>query len=209
MKRVCDVVLAAALLVLTLPAWPVIAAAIVLESSGPVFHRSVRVGRGGKPFVLHKFRTMSAGADERGPAITRGGDPRVTRVGAFLRRWKLDELPNLLDVIRGEMSLVGPRPEDPRYVAHYTAEQRRVLAVRPGITSPATYRFRHEEALLRDGVEPERTYVEVVLPAKLGLDLEYVEHQSLRGDARVLVETVMAIFRRPRHPSVAGRGSGS
>ncbi|HWC12954.1 MAG TPA: sugar transferase, partial [Acidimicrobiales bacterium] len=164
-------------------------------------------GRAGRPFVLHKFRTMVADASGRGPAVTRGGDPRVTRVGAFLRRWKLDELPNLLDVLRGEMSLVGPRPEDPRYVAHYTAEQRRVLSVRPGITSPATYRFRHEEALLHDADDLERTYVDAVLPEKLRLDLEYVGHRSLLGDAQVLAETVVAVFRRGRGSRPPGPGS--
>jgi lipopolysaccharide/colanic/teichoic acid biosynthesis glycosyltransferase len=128
-----------------------------------------------------------------GPAVTGGKDPRVTAVGKFLRHYKLDEIPQLLNVIRGEMSLVGPRPEDPKYVAHYTPEQREILSVRPGIASPAAIKFRHEEAILAN-VPAERidqVYLEEILPEKLALDLAYLEDNSLLGDAKVLIQAVL------------------
>ena len=209
MKRAFDVVLSAAALLVTAPAWPLIAVAIVLESGGPVFYRSVRVGRGGEPFVLYKFRTMVPGAGSTGPGVTRGGDPRVTRVGMLLRRWKLDELPNLLNVLRGDMSLVGPRPEDPRFVACYSPEQLRVLSVRPGITSPATHRFRHEEALLAGAGDPEAAYIHAVLPQKLRIDLDYVEQRSLFVDLKVLGRTLAAIVGAAPPPQAGGDGAGA
>jgi lipopolysaccharide/colanic/teichoic acid biosynthesis glycosyltransferase len=193
-KRLFDLIASAAGLLLLSPLLLLIAAAIRLESPGPALHRAVRVGRGGREFTLYKFRTMALNAAQTGPGITVSGDPRVTRVGRFLRRWKLDELPQLLNVLRGEMSIVGPRPEDPRYVALYTPEQREVLAVRPGITSPASVRFRNEEALL-SGKDWERRYIEEIMPAKLALDLEYVRQASLRRDLAVLWETLAALLR--------------
>lgn len=192
LKRLFDVTASALGLLILAPLFGLIAAAIRLDSPGPIFHRAVRVGRSGREFILFKFRTMVVHAAQVGPGITISSDPRVTRVGRILRRWKLDELPQLFNVVRGEMSIVGPRPEDPRYVALYTPEQREVLAVRPGITSPASVRFRSEEALL-SGEDWERRYIEEIMPAKLALDLEYIRRASLRQDLMVLWETFLAL----------------
>lgn len=166
---------------------------IKLDSPGPIFYRATRVGRNGRLFRLYKFRSMVAGADKRGPGITATGDARVTRAGRFLRRNKLDELPQLINVLQGEMSLVGPRPEDPRYVALYTPEQRQVLAVRPGITSAASLAYRHEEQLLA-GEDWESVYREQVLPAKLAIDLDYLERRTLARDLKLILQTVAAVL---------------
>ena len=162
-----------------------------VSSAGPVFHRGERIGRRGKPFTLYKFRSMRVG--DSGPAITRAGDPRVTAVGRFLRRTKLDELPQLINIAIGDMSLVGPRPEAPRYVAMYDEEQRRILSVRPGLTSPASLAFRSEEEQLV-GPDWERLYVETIMPAKLRIDLEYIGRRTLASDLRVIARTVAALF---------------
>ena len=174
------------------PVLAAIAAAIKLDSPGPVFYRGLRAGRRGVEFRIYKFRTMHVGPDNSGPRITRYGDRRVTRVGRVLRRTKLDELPQLLNVLKGDMSIVGPRPEDPHYVALYSPEQRKVLDVRPGITSLASVQFRDEEALLV-GSDWERTYVNEVMPAKLEIDLAYVRDRSLLLDARVLWATARTL----------------
>ena len=163
-----------------------------VSSPGPVFHRGERIGRGGKPFTLYKFRSMRVG--DSGPAITRAGDPRVTPVGRFLRRTKLDELPQLLNIVSGDMSLVGPRPEAPRYVELYDDEQRRILSVRPGITSPASLVYRSEEEQLV-GADWERLYVEAIMPAKLRIDLEYLDRRTLASDLRIIVRTIAALLR--------------
>ena len=195
-KRIFDVVVASLVLLVTAPIWPLIALLIKLGSKGPVIHRAVRTGRHGRPFVLYKFRTMRVG-DSVGPSVTRAGDPRVTAVGRWLRASKLDELPNVINVLRGDMSLVGPRPEDPRYVALYTERQREVLTVRPGITSPATVAFRDEEEVLASaGGDLERAYLHEVLPRKLELDVAYVQRHSLASDLGVLAATVRAVFEK-------------
>ncbi|MFZ1595653.1 MAG: sugar transferase [Anaerolineae bacterium] len=188
-----SVVAAAVGLMLLSPLFCWIALWIKLTSPGPVFYRAVRVGQDGRPFRLYKFRSMIAGTDRQGPGITATGDPRITRVGRFLRRAKLDELPQLLNVLKGEMSLVGPRPEDPRYVALYTPEQRRVLAVRPGITSAASLAFRHEEQLLA-GEDWETHYRARVLPDKLALDLAYLARRTLLSDLALILRTLAAVF---------------
>ena len=142
---------------------------------------------------------MAADAASRGPGITRQGDPRITRMGYFLRSSKLDELPQLFNILKGEMSFVGPRPEDPRYVVHYTPEQRRLLSVRPGIASPAIIKYRHEEKILAAaGNDPEKTYLEVVLPDKLRIDLEYIEKQSFCYDLKILIQTLFSVFLPPK-----------
>lgn len=192
-RRLLDVVAAAAGLVLLGPLFLAIAAAIKLDSPGPVFYRARRVGRYGQEFRLYKFRSMVADADRRGPGITAAGDRRITRVGRFLRRTKLDELPQLINVLKGEMSLVGPRPEDPRYVALYTSEQRRVLEARPGITSAASLAFRHEEQLL-SGPDWEQVYRTQVMPAKLALDLDYLNRRTLASDLALIWRTILAMF---------------
>ncbi|MCE7949272.1 MAG: sugar transferase [Chloroflexi bacterium CFX4] len=193
-KRAFDVVVSLAALILLSPLLIGAALAIKLGSPGPIFYRAVRVGRHGVPFKLYKFRSMIVNADRLGAGITTANDARITGIGRFLRRTKLDELPQLINVLRGEMSLVGPRPEDPRYVALYSPEQRRVLAVRPGITSLASVRYRHEEALL-EGADWEQVYLQTIMPDKLAIDLEYVERATLLSDLGVLWQTLRAVFR--------------
>ena len=193
-RRVLDVVGAGLGIVLLSPLWVLVAVAIKLDSPGPVFYRARRVGRDGEVFRLYKFRTMVTDADKHGPAITAAGDTRVTRVGRFLRRTKIDELPQLINVMKGEMSLVGPRPEDPRYVALYTKEQREILRVRPGITSAASLTYRHEEKLLQ-GKDWEDIYQTEIMPAKLAIDLEYLRHRTLWSDLVLIGKTIGSMFR--------------
>ena len=194
-KRLFDLVLAALGLLLLSPLLLVIAVWIRLDSPGPVFFRQERVGRYGQPFRIHKFRTMVAGAPQLGPQISVQGDPRITRAGAVLRRAKLDELPQLIDVLAGTMSLVGPRPEVPRYVALYPAALRdKVLSVRPGITDRASIEYRDEGALLAAAADPERTYAEVVMPAKLRFAADYVDHATLAHDLRLIALTLKALL---------------
>jgi lipopolysaccharide/colanic/teichoic acid biosynthesis glycosyltransferase len=192
MKRTVDVIVSAGGLVVTSPILLAAAIAIKADSPGPVFYRGPRVGKDGQAFGILKLRTMRAAS---GPAVTAGDDPRITPVGRFLRRTKVDELPQLVNVLKGEMSLVGPRPEDPKYVARYTPEQRRVLAVRPGITGPTALEFLDEEDRLRGG-DPESVYVTDVMPQKLAVDLQYVEHASFGGDMRILGRTLSTVVKR-------------
>jgi len=193
MKRIFDLVGSLVGLAILWPFFLVIAVAVKLSSRGPVFFRGNRIGRGGVPFKLLKFRTMRVN-DGSGPVVTTAGDTRVTAVGRVLRKYKLDELPQLVNVVRGEMSLVGPRPEDPRYVAMYTPEQRRILDFLPGLTSAASIRYRDEEQLLT-GPDWERTYIDVVMPEKIRIDVEYLERRSLLGDVRLIAETLLAVIR--------------
>jgi lipopolysaccharide/colanic/teichoic acid biosynthesis glycosyltransferase len=194
-KRACDLVVAGCLIVVTSPLWLIARLLLKHDSPGPVFYAARRVGRNGVPFTMYKFRTMVT--DAAGPPVTASDDPRITRAGRWLRSAKLDELPQLLNVVRGEMSLVGPRPEEPRYVEGYTVEQRRVLSVRPGLTSPATVEFRDEERMLTGmGADLEDHYLNVVLPAKLKLELDYLDGRSFRRDLGILFATVKAVFRR-------------
>ncbi len=193
-QRIFDVVISALGLLLLLPLLLGIAVLIKLTSSGPIVHRGKRVGKDGKIFCMYKFRSMAVNAAQLGPGITAAGDAHVTVVGRWLRRPKLDELPQLINVLKGDMSLVGPRPEDPRYVALYTPEQRRVLSVRPGITSTASVYYRHEEAVLQ-GPNWEEVYRTVVMPNKLRLDLDYLEYRTFLSDMKVLWETLRVLFR--------------
>ena len=194
-KRLFDLVGAALALVLLAPLLLGIALWIRLDSPGPALFRQQRVGRFGVPFMIHKFRTMIVDAPRLGAEITVGADPRITRAGRVLRRAKLDELPQLLDVLRGTMSFVGPRPEVPRYVALYPAALRdKVLSVRPGITDPASIAYRDEGALLARAADPERVYVEQIIPAKLEHAVRYVEQMSLRTDLRVIAATLRALW---------------
>jgi lipopolysaccharide/colanic/teichoic acid biosynthesis glycosyltransferase len=195
-KRAFDLLLAGLGLVLLSPLLLVIAIAIRIDSPGPVFYRQERIGRHGVPFRIHKFRTMRHDAQHAGPQITVGADARITRVGAFLRRSKLDELAQLVDVLQGTMSMVGPRPEVPRYVALYPAELREVvLSVRPGLTDLASIEFRDEAALLAHATEPEREYVEVVMPKKLALAAQYVRTRTWGGDVRLIWRTLGVLWR--------------
>ena len=196
-KRLFDLLGAAIALALLWPLFVAVALWIKLDSPGPAMFRQQRVGRHGRLFAIHKFRTMVADAPQRGPQLTLGDDPRITPAGAFLRRSKIDELPQLLDVLAGHMSLVGPRPELPAYVAHYPAELRdRVLAVRPGITDPVSLDFADESALLARAADPEREYIEVLLPQKLRAAAAYAERATLWTDLLVIARTLRLLARR-------------
>ena len=196
-KRVFDLLGASLALLLLLPLMLAIALAIKLDSRGPVFFRQQRVGRRGVPFDIHKFRSMAADAPQRGPALTVGDDPRITRVGRWLRRTRLDELPQLLDVLAGTMSLVGPRPEVPQYVAHYPPQLReRALSVRPGITDPSSLLYLDEADLLARAADPEREYIEVILPRKLQCAADYAAQANLRSDLGVLLRTLKLLLQR-------------
>ena len=194
-KRAFDLLGAGLALLLLAPLMGLVALWIKFDSPGPVFFRQQRVGRHGVPFMIHKFRTMRTGVD--GLPLTVGDDPRITRAGRFLRRTRLDELPQFIDVLQGAMSLVGPRPEVPRYVALYPPALRdRALAVRPGLTDPASLDFIDEATLLAAAADPEREYVERILPAKLQRAAEYAESASLATDLAVLARTLWALLRR-------------
>jgi lipopolysaccharide/colanic/teichoic acid biosynthesis glycosyltransferase len=194
MRRLLDVLAATIGLIMLSPLFIVIAVAIKAYDGGPIFYRARRVGKDGWIFSLYKFRTMVVDADRQGPAVTTSGDTRVTPIGRRLRHTKLDELPQLLNVFVGNMSLVGPRPEDPRYVSRYTGGQRQILSVRPGITSAASLAFRHEEQML-SGPEWETVYCTQVLPAKLGIDLEYLSKRTIRSDFGLILRTIAAMFK--------------
>jgi lipopolysaccharide/colanic/teichoic acid biosynthesis glycosyltransferase len=195
-KRLFDLVASGLGLLLLAPMLLAIALAIKLESPGPVFFRQERVGRFGKTFRIHKFRTMVTDAERRGLQITVGADARVTRVGGVLRKYKLDELAQLIDVFVGDMSLVGPRPEVPRYVACYPADVRAiVLSVPPGITDWASIEFKEENAMLGGAVDAERVYVEEILPVKLGYYVRYVRERSFMMDVRIILATLAAVVR--------------
>ncbi len=192
-KRALDLLVSSLALLLLSPLLLVLALWVKLDSTGPVLYRGKRVGKDGQPFLMYKFRTMVEGAERRGPAVTYRDDPRITRAGRFLRRTKLDELPQLLNVVKGEMSLVGPRPEDPSYVALYTQEQRQVLSVKPGITGSTQLEYRDEASMLQgDSVDEE--YVTRLMPEKLKLDLEYVRTRSLLLDLKILWRTAMTLL---------------
>ena len=196
-KRLLDVSVAACGLVLLSPLLLGAAMAIKLSGPGPVFFRQTRVGRYGAPFSIHKFRTMVSDAPALGLPLTVGADPRITRIGAWLRARRIDELPQLIDVLTGDMSLVGPRPEVPHWVARYPAELReRVLAVKPGITDPSTLAFADEATLLAQAADPEREYVEVILPTKLALAADYADNATLTSDVCVLWRTAALLLRR-------------
>lgn len=196
-RRAFNLVAAAAGLVVLSPVMLAVALAVVLDSPGPALFRQSRVGRGGAPFAMLKFRSMRTDAERHGGQLTVGADPRVTRIGRLIRKWKLDELPQLINVVKGDMDLVGPRPEVPRYVALYTPAQRRVLDARPGITDPASVEFRDESELMAAQREPERYYVETIMPRKLELNLAYLERRSLASDIGVILTTLGAVA-KPR-----------
>jgi lipopolysaccharide/colanic/teichoic acid biosynthesis glycosyltransferase len=195
-KRLFDLFGAALALLLLAPLLLAVALWVKLDSPGPVFFRQQRVGRHGVPFFIHKFRTMRADAGG-GLQLTVGADPRITRAGAFLRRTRLDELPQFIDVLAGRMSLVGPRPEVPRYVAHYPAALReQALAVRPGMTDPASLAHIDEAAMLAAAADPEREYIERILPAKVAQAAAYAQQASLASDLAVLWRTARLLFNR-------------
>ncbi|MDQ1813151.1 sugar transferase [Massilia sp. CCM 9210] len=194
-KRLFDIVAALAGLVVLAPLFAVIAICIRLDSPGPAWFRQQRVGRFGVPFDIIKFRTMRV--DGHGPQLTVGADARITRIGKFLRRYKIDELPQLINVVLGSMSLVGPRPEVPRYVACYPAEVRAVvLSVKPGITDWASICYKDENAILGRSADPERAYLDVILPAKLDYNVRYVRERGFWTDLRIIFSTLAALTRQ-------------
>lgn len=195
-KRLFDLLASGIGLLMLAPVLLGIALAIKLESHGPVFFRQERVGRFGRTFCIHKFRTMVTDAERRGLQITVGADVRVTKVGAVLRKYKLDELVQLIDVFVGDMSLVGPRPEVPRYVACYPTEAREiVLSVKPGITDRASIEYKDENEILGKAKDAHKAYVDEVLPVKIRYYIDYVRNRSFWGDIRIIFATLLAIIR--------------
>lgn len=193
-KRLFDSVVACTGLCVLSPVLAVLALLVKLSSAGPVFFRQQRVGCGGKSFRILKFRSMYLNAEQQGLPITAGGDSRITPFGRVMRRFKLDELPQLWNVLKGDMSFVGPRPEVPEYVQHYSSLQRQVLLVRPGITDLASLAYRQEEQILADQADPDRYYREVVLPHKLNLNLEYIQRISFPFDLSLMLHTMACVF---------------
>lgn len=195
MKRIFDIFASGVGLLVLSPLFFILAIWIKLDSKGPVFYRQVRVGKDNKDFRIFKFRSMRVGSD-KGSLVTIGGrDPRVTRSGYYIRKFKLDELPQLINVFVGDMSLVGPRPEVRHYVDYWTEEQMHVLDVRPGITDPASIKFRNENELMEQAENPENYYINVIMQEKLKLYLEYVNHHSFWGDIKLIFQTFAVIVK--------------
>lgn len=209
-KRCFDIVVSIGGLILLAPLFAVVAVLIRLDSPGPIFFRQPRVGRGFTIFTILKFRTMVADASSRGGTLTAGADPRITRVGAALRLLKIDELPQLINVLRGDMSLVGPRPEVPRYVEMFRADYREILTARPGITDLSSLKYRNEAAILGRVPRPEEYYVSTILPDKIQLAKEYLRHASLAFDLRVILGTLKSLFagQNPARREVPGGEEG-
>ena len=193
MKRIFDIVASRIGLILLSPLFVILAIWIKCDSIGPVFYKQVRVGRNNMDFQLFKFRSMRVGSDKKGLITVGGHDPRITRSGYYIRKYKLDEFPQLINVFKGDMSLVGPRPEVRKYVDMYTEEQMHVLDVRPGITDLASIRYRNENELLERVNDPDKYYVEVIMPDKLRINLEYVARHSFTFDIRLIFQTFRAI----------------
>ena len=194
MKRLFDILASVIGLIIISPVFLVLGIWIKLDSKGPVFYKQVRVGRGNRDFFLYKFRSMRVGADKAGLITVGGRDPRVTRSGYYIRKYKLDEFPQLINVLKGDMSLVGPRPEVRKYVEMYTPEQMHVLDVRPGITDLASIRYRNENELLEKAEDPDKYYVEVIMQDKLRINLEYVKEHSFIYDIKLIFGTFWAII---------------
>jgi len=195
-KRLFDLFFSLGGLLVLSPLFLVLAVAVKISSRGPVLFRQQRIGQDGKPFYINKFRSMVANAEKLGLSVTSDGDPRITALGRFLRKTKLDELPQLWNVLVGDMSFVGPRPEVPRYVDRYTAEQKRVLSLKPGITDLATLEFRNEEELLGGAEDTERFYLEYCVPRKIELNLAYADKANVWEDARIILRTLRVLGTR-------------
>lgn len=194
MKRFFDIISSGLGLIILSPLFAVIAIWIKFDSKGPVFYRQTRVGRGNKDFQLYKFRSMRPHSDKLGLITVGGHDPRVTRSGYYIRKYKLDEFPQLINVFLGDMSMVGPRPEVRKYVDLYSPDQMRILSVRPGITSLASIRYRNENDILAAAEDPDKCYIEKVMPDKLAIDLEYVDHANLWNDIKLIFSTFKEIL---------------
>ena len=190
-KRVCDFILSLIGIIVLSPIFIIVSIAIKLDSKGKILFLQKRVGRYGKEFNIYKFRTMVSDAERLGKQITVGNDNRITKVGAFLRKYKIDELPQLFNVLKGDMSLVGPRPEVPKYVKLYSDEQKKVLNVRPGITDMASLRYKDENEILGKVDNPEEYYINVIMKDKLKLNLEYIEKSNIFFDLYLIIKTVV------------------
>ena len=195
MKRLFDIISSLVGLIFISPIFPVVPILIKLDSKGPVFFKQWRIGKDGKQFKIYKFRTMVQEADEVGSLITAGNDQRITKIGKLLRRYEIDELPTLMNVLKGDMSIVGPRPEVPKYLHHYDRKYREILSVRPGITDLGTLSFR-DEARYLNAQNYEDIYEKKILPQKLDLYLEYVHHKSFMFDLRIILRTVALILKQ-------------
>ncbi len=198
MKRLFDIIISLIALAVGLPFGLLIALVIVMDTKGKIFYKQTRVGRNNVDFQLYKFRTMYSESD-RGSLITIGEkDARITKTGLFLRKYKIDEFPQFLNILKGEMSIVGPRPEVRKYVDMYTPEQMKVLSVRPGLTDYASIRYVNENALLAASEDPEQTYIHEIMPDKLALNLKYIQEQSLLVDMKIILQTFAAIIHRSK-----------
>ena len=194
LKRLFDILASSLGLLLLGPLFLCLSIAVKVDSSGPVFYRQIRIGRNQRSFSLFKFRSMAIGSDAKGLLTVGGRDSRITRVGYFIRKYKLDELPQLMNVLKGDMSLVGPRPEVARYVAMYSADQLRVLSVRPGITDYASIKYFSENDMLAASANPEKTYIEEIMPAKLKINLDYIDNRTMFTDIKIVLLTLEKII---------------
>lgn len=192
-KRLADIVASIIVLLLLFPVFLVISIWILLDSPGGLFYKQVRVGKNGKEFKLFKFRSMRTGADKEGQ-ITIGNDKRVTRSGKFIRKFKIDEFPQLINIIAGDMSVVGPRPEVPKYVKMYSDEQKKVLSVRPGLSDFATIEYINEQEQLGESDDPENLYINTIMPEKLALNLKYIQSRSFSTDLKIILKTFSSIL---------------
>ena len=190
-KRIFDLICSTLGLIILSPVLIIIAARIKTDSDGPVFFKQIRIGENNKEFEILKFRTMVVDAEKLGRQITVGNDNRITKIGTFLRKYKMDELPQLINVFKGDMSLVGPRPEVPRYVKLYNEEQRKVLEVKPGITDLASIRYRDENDLLGEAENPDEFYINTIMPDKLALNLEYINKNNIFLDIYIILKTII------------------
>ncbi len=195
LKRAFDICAATIGLIILSPLFVIIALAIVMDSRGGVFYKQIRVGLHNKDFSILKFRTMRPNADKQGLLTVGGRDPRVTRIGYFLRKYKLDEFPQLFNVVIGDMSIVGPRPEVRKYVNRYTEKQKNVLNIRPGITDYASIEYANENELLKHATDPEQTYINQIMPAKLELNLKYVQEKNFTTDLKIIALTIAKILK--------------
>ena len=192
-KRIFDIFASLIVIILLLWLFIIISIWILLDSRGGIFYKQIRVGKDGKEFYLLKFRSMQTNADKSGQ-LTIGNDARVTTVGRFIRKTKIDEFPQLINILKGEMSIVGPRPEVPKYVALYNNEQRKVLQVLPGLTDYASVEYINEQKVLGEASDPEKKYVEEVMPKKLNLNLKYIEERSFGLDLKLIFKTIFLVF---------------
>lgn len=195
LKRLFDIIFSFLGLLFLLPVFLIIAVAIKLDSKGSVFFKQIRVGKDGKEFKIYKFRTMVEDAEKKGMRITVDGDKRITKLGYFLRKYKIDELPQLINVLLGDMSFVGPRPEVPKYVAMYDEDQRSILRIRPGITDIASIEYRDENSLLVKSNNPEETYIREIMPRKIKLNIEYLKRMSIVYDIKLIFRTILVVVK--------------